>query len=190
MLAASSSLSGVQGIVALAALAIAAIALIGCLLLARSLRRVRTAQKLVLGDSPPRDVVAHGASLQQAFEALQEYVGDVALRFEGLLEQMDQRLTGTISHRALIRYDAYNELSGQQSMSIALLDERRSGVVLTCIHHRDQARVYAKQVWEGQGELELSPEEAEAVSTALAGTAIATGEMSPRRVGAMESPGG
>jgi hypothetical protein len=76
-------------------------------------------------------------------------------------------LTGAVSHQALVRYDAYNELSGQQSVSIALLDGRRSGVVLTCIHHRDQARVYAKRVRDGQGELELSPEEAEAVRIAL-----------------------
>jgi hypothetical protein len=41
--------------------------------------------------------------------------------------------------------------------------------VLTCIHHRDQARVYAKQVRDGVGELELSPEEAEAVRVALSG---------------------
>ena len=40
--------------------------------------------------------------------------------------------------------------------------------MLSCIHHRDQARVYAKQVHGGQGELELSPEEAEAVRLALA----------------------
>jgi len=52
-------------------------------------------------------------------------------------------------------------------MSIALLDDHRSGVVLTCIHHRDQARVYAKQVRDGLGELELSPEETEAVRVAL-----------------------
>ena len=73
-----------------------------------------------------------------------------------------------IAHRALVRYDAYNELSGRQSVSIALLDEQRSGIVLSCIHHRDQARVYAKQVNGGQGELELSPEEAEAVRIAIA----------------------
>jgi hypothetical protein len=165
---ATASLGDTQGIVALAALAVAALALIVCLALARSQRRLRAAQKLVLGDGSERDVVEHGASLQQAFEALQEYVGDVTLRLDGRLDEVEQRLTGAISHRALVRYDAYNELSGQQSMSIALLDERRSGVVLTCIHHRDQARVYAKQVREGQGELELSPEEAEAVSAALA----------------------
>jgi hypothetical protein len=54
-------------------------------------------------------------------------------------------------------------------MSIALLDDEQSGIVLSCIHHRDQARVYGKQVLAGRGELELSPEEAEAVRLALAG---------------------
>ncbi len=58
-------------------------------------------------------------------------------------------------------------------MSIALLDDERSGIVLSCIHHRDQARVYGKQVRDGQGELELSPEEAEAVRLALGGTGSA-----------------
>jgi hypothetical protein len=164
----AASLNNTQGVVALAALALAVVALIGCIALARSLRRLRASQRVVLGDGSERDVVAHGASLQHAFEALQDYVGDVALRLDGRLDQVEHGLTGAISHRALVRYDAYNELSGQQSMSIALLDERRSGVVLTCIHHRDQARVYAKQVWEGRGELELSPEETEAVNAALA----------------------
>ena len=174
------SLDNTQGILALAALAVAALALIGCLLLARSLRRARAAQKLVLGDGSSRDVVAHSAALQQAFEALQDYVGDVALRLDGRLDVVENGLTGAISRRALVRYDAYNELSGRQSMSIALLDRRSSGVVLTCIHHRDQARVYAKQIFEGQGELELSPEEAEALSTALAADAAgAQGEPSP-----------
>jgi hypothetical protein len=164
----AATLNDSQGIVALAAMAIAAMALVGCLALARSLWRMRRAQKIVLGDASERDVVAQGASLQQAFEALQDYVGDIAQRLDGRLDRVEQDLSGAISHRALVRYDAYNELSGQQSMSIALLDERGCGVVLTCIHHRDQARVYAKQVFEGQGELELSPEEVEAVRNALA----------------------
>ena len=95
------------------------------------------------------------------------------------LDGVEVALTGAISHHALIRYDAYNELSGQQSVSIALLDDRRSGVVLTCIHHRDQARVYAKQVHDGQGELELSPEEAEAVRVALGDRVAAPSQPPP-----------
>jgi hypothetical protein len=69
----------------------------------------------------------------------------------------------------MVRYDAYNEMSGQQSTSIALLDSRHTGIVVSSIHHRDQARVYAKQVIDGKSELQLSPEEEEAVRIALAG---------------------
>ncbi len=50
-----------------------------------------------------------------------------------------------------------------------------SGVVLSSIHHRDQARLYAKLVRAGRGELELSPEEAEAIRRALAGDPGAEG---------------
>jgi hypothetical protein len=166
---AATSLTDTQGVLALAAIAVAVLALIACAALLYSVRRLRSAQRLVLGDGDERDVVAHSASLQEAFEALQAYVGDIALRLDERLDGIESALTEAISHQALIRYDAYNELSGQQSVSIALLDGRRSGVVLTCIHHRDQARVYAKQVREGLGELELSPEEAEAVRVALSG---------------------
>ncbi len=161
------SLTDTQGIVALAALAVALVALIACAALSSGMRRLRAAQRLVLGDGEQRDVVAHSASLQEAFEALQEYVGDVAGRLDSRLDGVEAALAGAISHHALIRYDAYNELSGQQSVSIALLDDHRSGVVLTCIHHRDQARVYAKQVRDGLSELELSPEESEAVQAAF-----------------------
>jgi hypothetical protein len=164
---ATASLTDTQGILALAALAVAILALIACVALMRAVRRIRTAQRVVLGEGSKRDVIAHSAALQEAFEVLQEYVGDVVVRLDDRLDGMEACLTGAISHQALIRYDAYNELSGQQSVSLALLDGHRSGVVLTCIHHRDQARVYAKQIREGHGELELSPEEAEAVRTAL-----------------------
>ena len=80
----------------------------------------------------------------------------------------EHRLDGAVAYRALVRYDAYGEMSGHQSTSIALLDARRDGVVLSSIIHREQARVYAKRVEDGVGELELSPEEQEAVDLALA----------------------
>jgi hypothetical protein len=161
------TLTNTQGIVAIAAGAVAVLALLCCVALAISLRRLRRAQALVLGEHGQEDVIAHAARLQDAFEALRAYVDDVALRLDDRLAGVETALRGTIAHRALVRYDAYNELSGHQSLSIALLDEEQSGVVLSCIHHRDQARVYAKQVTAGQGELELSPEEAEAVRVAL-----------------------
>jgi hypothetical protein len=160
------SLTDTEGIVALAAAAAAVLALLGCVALALSLRRLRAAQRVVIGEGQ-RDIVAHAAALQESFEELRGYVGEVASGLDGRLAGVEHDLSAAIAHRALVRYDAYNELSGKQSMSIALLDTTGSGIVLSCIHHRDQARVYAKQVHSGHGELEFSPEEAEAVRIAL-----------------------
>jgi hypothetical protein len=172
---AASTITDTQGIVALAAAAAAVVALLACIALAVNLHRLRRGQRLVLGEGAERDVVAHSAAMQEAFESLRDYVEESALRLDERLAGVERALQGTIAHRALVRYDAYNELSGHQSMSIALLDEERSGIVLSCIHHRDQARVYGKQVHAGRGELELSPEEAEAVRLALTGGVGATG---------------
>jgi hypothetical protein len=163
------SITDTQGIIAIAAAGVAVAALAACSALSLSMRRLRRAQRMLLGEHEQRDLVAHAAMMQEAVEALQEYVEETAVRLDGRLAGVEQELRGKIAHRALVRYDAYNELSGQQSMSIALLDEERSGIVLSCIHHRDQARVYGKQVRGGRGEIELSPEEAEAVRLALAG---------------------
>jgi hypothetical protein len=167
------TITNTQGIIAIAAAAVAVLALVGCAALTLSVRRLRRAQLLVLGGQRDQDLVAHAAGMQDAFEALRAYVDDAGARLDGRLANAEAALRGTIARRALVRYDAYNELSGHQSVSIALLDEEQSGIVLSCIHHRDQARVYVKQVNWGQAELELSPEEAEAVRIALSAPAVA-----------------
>jgi hypothetical protein len=163
------TLTDTHGIIAIAAAAAGVLALIGCAVLAVSLRRLRRSQAVVLGEQGEQDLVAHAAGMQAAVAELERSVYDTAERLDARLARVEHALRGVISHRALVRYDAYNELSGHQSMSIALLDDERSGIVLSCIHHRDQARVYGKQVREGRSELELSPEEAEAVRLAVSG---------------------
>ncbi|HWF53371.1 MAG TPA: DUF4446 family protein [Solirubrobacteraceae bacterium] len=165
-----SDLSSTAGIVAIAAGAVAVVALATGIGLAVALRRVRSAQRVVLGHGED-DLVAHAAALQANFEALSTYVQDAADRLDQRMATAEQRLDGAIAYRALVRYDAYGEMSGQQSTTIALLDATRSGVVLSSIHHRDTARMYAKQVRAGKAEIELSPEEQEAIEFALQGRA-------------------
>ncbi len=162
------SLSSTVGIVALAACAVGLVALVLSIVLAVRLRRLRATQRVVLGDAE-RDLVAHSAELTSGFEALHAYVEDIAQRLIGRLDTAEQRLDGAVAYRGLVRYDAYNELSGRQSSSIALLDASKSGIVLSSIAHRDQARIYAKQVVDGTGDVQLAPEEEEAVRRALAG---------------------
>jgi hypothetical protein len=162
-------LSSTTGIVALAAAGVALIALIAVLVLARALRRLRADQRAIIGGNAPQDLVAHAAELDRGFGSLNDYVADVVTRLDARLSTAEQRLDGAVAYHSLVRYDAYNEMSGRQSTSIALLDSSGSGIVLSSIHHRDQARLYAKQIVEGRGQLELSPEEEEAVRVALAG---------------------
>jgi hypothetical protein len=162
-------LTTTTGIVAVAAGAVALIALLWLVVLARRVSKLRAAQRVVFGERDARDLVTHAAELDRDFRSLHSYVEDLATGLQSRLTTVEQRLDGAITYRGLIRYDAYNEMSGRQSTSIALLDARGSGVVVSSIHHRDQARLYAKQVVEGRGQLELSPEEQEAIRVALAG---------------------
>jgi hypothetical protein len=162
-------LNSTQGIVALAAAGVAAIALLWVIVLGVKLRRMRAAQRTILGGQET-DLAAHAASLQEAFVQLRDWVEEVAAGLEGRVAATERRVDGSITHTSVVRYDAMNELSGQQSSTVALLDERRSGVVISSILHRDQARLYVKQVREGNPEYELSPEEQQAVEEAMAGT--------------------
>lgn len=142
-------------------------ALLASIFLAVTLRRVRSAQRVVLGEEG-RDLVAHAAHLEKSFESLAGYVEDAMNHLDRRVTNAEERLDGAVSYRALVRYDAWGEMSGRQSTSIALLDARRSGIVLSSIHHRNHALLYAKQVHNGEGELELSPEEEEAIRLAVA----------------------
>jgi hypothetical protein len=84
---------------------------------------------------------------------------------------------GTVDPRALrdvaiVRYDALQEMSGQLSFSLALLNAVGDGVVLSSINGRAETRTYAKPVRAGKGVQELSPEEAQAVHSARLGMAF------------------
>lgn len=161
-------LTSTTGIVAIAGCAVAVISLGLATSVAVALRRVRRDQRAVLGEGMrATDLVSHASGLEREYRALHAFVEEAAGRLHARMGAAEARLDGAIAYHGLVRYDAYGEMSGHQSTSIALLDAERNGVVLSSIMHRDAARLYAKQVHEGRGELELSPEESEAVRLAL-----------------------
>ena len=166
-------LTTAAGIAALAAGGAALLALLLVFVLWMKLRRVRSAQTAVLGTSGERDLVTHAENLEIGFAQLQALVEETFRSVEARLELDEARIQRSISKTAVIRYDAYGEMSGRQSSSMALLDDNGTGVVLSSILHREQARMYVKGVREGRSEIELSPEEDEAVRTALGASVVA-----------------
>jgi hypothetical protein len=102
------------------------------------------------------------AALQEGLRDM----GDLAARQGAVTEQ---GLRTALRFQGLVRYDAYSDMGGRQSWSLALLDGTGTGAVVTSLHARDHARVYLKELVEGEATQRLSPEEEEAVAIALGG---------------------
>lgn len=127
-----------------------------------ALRRVRAAQRVVLGDGT-RDLIDFAVSLQTRIDELHKAVDEVGAG----VTRVDRRIDDTVSKTAIVRYDAYENTGGHQSASVALLDAARTGVVLSAIQGRDYARIYIKELDRGRASIALSPEEEEAVERAM-----------------------
>ncbi|MBA3781991.1 DUF4446 family protein [Nocardioides sp. InS609-2] len=102
------------------------------------------------------------ASRSGGADALPEDV--VGLRQEVAALQTETRTA--LRHLAVVRYDAFGDMGGHLSWSVALLDDAGDGVVLSSIHGRSEARTYAKSISGWTCEQQLSPEEDEAITHA------------------------
>jgi hypothetical protein len=147
----------------IASLAIGVLALGLAGWLALTLRRVRRDQRVVLGEGRDRDLIAHARSLGQQVDVVAHDLRRLAEDLEGTARRMDECLT----FRSVIRYDAYRDLSGMQSTSVALLDAHFSGVIISAIQSRDHARIYVKEVRHGESHEKLSPEEIHVLKEAM-----------------------
>ena len=82
---------------------------------------------------------------------------------------------------AIVRYDAFGDMGGQLSFSVALLDEHGDGVVITSINGRTETRSYAKPVRGMTSAHNLSDEEREAIASAVSGTGRGDSALTPSR---------
>jgi Protein of unknown function (DUF4446) len=148
--------------IAIGAAALSVVALAFAIVFFVQLRRVRRAQKVMLGNGTD-DLVDFAVSLQARMDDLHRAVDEVAAG----LSRIDKRVDGCLSHTSIVRYDAYEDAGGHQSASLAFLDAARSGVVVSAIQGRDYARIYVKELDRGRASVALSPEEQQAVDRAM-----------------------
>jgi hypothetical protein len=148
----SSTLAGAFGI---AALFVAVLALVFAI---QALRTQSGASKPAKVDSAP----APEPEPQQP-ESKPGTVRSELRKLGKELEVTRGELRETLKHLAVVRYDAFGDTGGKLSWSMALLDDKGDGVVLTSINSRADARTYAKEVRAFASEAKLSPEEEEAI---------------------------
>ncbi len=149
--------------VAIGAAVVAALTLLLAIWLFVRLRALRRGQTVLMGGDQT-DLMSYALSLLARVESVEARATEV----ESIVDSLGRRLDSCLQQRSLIRYDALDGSGGRQSVSMALLDASGSGFVLTAIQDREYARIYVKELREGEADLELSPEERKAVDEALA----------------------
>jgi hypothetical protein len=112
---------------------------------------------------------------EDLFQAVQRQAGELQTLRDDLVivhdntRHLRELIAGTVSKVGLIRYDAFEDMGGALSFSVALLDEHRDGVVISAINGRTETRCYAKPVRDGTSEHNLSGEETAAIGAAAEG---------------------
>ncbi|TGE36703.1 DUF4446 family protein [Desulfosporosinus fructosivorans] len=93
-------------------------------------------------------------------------------RIDTRLSKAEIKLRASVDRAELIRFRAFENVGSDLSFAFALLNQEGSGVVLSSIHNREEARVYAKPVKEGISTYSLTGEEKEVIDRAMLGQKI------------------
>ena len=117
-------------------------------------------------------LIGKDGSLEETLAGLTAHMKDTKLfrkELEQYLKHTEVRLRSTVRGVGVVRYNPFHHdgsSGGNQSFTIALLDETLSGVVFSALYSRDRVGVYAKPMVSGKSTFTLSEEEQEAVAQA------------------------
>lgn len=152
----------------------AVVAVLGAAVIGLGAAVVVLGSRLARARSASRALV-HEASGHSLEDVLDRHLARVEA-VDGRLAELDDRYRlleaksgDGLQHVGLVRFNPFSDTGSDQSFAIALLNDRRSGIVITSLHARDGTRVFAKSIEDGRATHALSEEEGEALRIASAG---------------------
>ena len=105
----------------------------------------------------------------QSLKEVIEYLNGLEKNFEKLSEELKSVKTEAnfaVQKLGIVRFNPFSGVGSDQSFSVALLDKKENGIVITSLYTRDGNRVYAKPIKSGKSEYLLSNEEKSAMEKA------------------------
>jgi hypothetical protein len=150
-------------IMTVAALAVAVLAILLALSSHRQLVRSRRSLLMLQGTFEGNTLIDAVSTFAGQVRSLEADLERTKIRQQELIE----RLASSNRNVGIVRFDAFEDMGGLMSFSAAFLDDHQTGIVITAINGRTEARVYAKAVEEGRSSHNLSPEEQRALAEAL-----------------------
>lgn len=130
------------------------------------------AMRMVSRDGRRYESIPRDGNLLESIRGFDEDLANVeaaVARLGPVVKSLSERMPGALRYAAVVTFDAQDERTGHLSRSIALLNERRDGLVITLLHGPRQSLFFTKMISDGEGTEPLSPEEQAAVDRALKG---------------------
>ncbi len=153
-------------VIALVAIILALAAGAGLALVYVRLQRYQHNQRLIMGSRGTVDIVQHVTAIDDKLTNVRLALEDLTLA----TRDHDVRIDSSLSRVGIVRFDAYHDLGGRQSTTVAFLNGLSDGVVITTVVSRDFARMYVKLLKGGEPDIPLAPEEIEAIEQARGST--------------------
>ena len=111
-----------------------------------------------------------GASLEKNIYALYEdnkMLKEHMMKHRKDIQNLYKKHESAFQKMGLVKYDAFHQMGGQLSFSLALLDENNNGFIINSVHSTDGCYSYTKRITAGECKLALGKEEEEALSRAM-----------------------
>ena len=143
--------------------ALSLILLICVLVISRKLAKLSARKNAKLEEGGVVEILNCLQEQMAAVAAIQNQLNTITAK----QAEQDQRLAHCLQRTGMIRFNAFNDIGGEQSVAVAILDGQKNGIVISSLYGRQSSLVYAKGIISGEGERTLSDEERKALAKAL-----------------------
>lgn len=140
---------------------------ITCIVLIVTLCKLKSLRRRVDALTRGKDAESMEDTILRFFDNIKE-LEDAEQKMHRDIKEIKDNLKITYQKTGLVKYDAFREMSGALSYSLALLDKENNGVLISSMYSREGCYSYAKEIIKGESKLNLSEEEAEALKQAVA----------------------
>lgn len=137
--------------------------LVMCISLFSRVRKIDEKRGMVL----PADSVGCIMDVQNKHSQTLKDIAEKISQLASMQSEFASKLENCIQHIGLVRFNAFDDVGGEQSFALSLLDDHKNGVIISNIYGRQDTRVYAKNISCGKSERTLSDEESKAVEIAM-----------------------
>lgn len=138
-----------------------------CIMLIVTLCKLKGLRRRVDALTRGKDAESMEDTILKFFDNIKE-LEDAEQKMHRDIKEIKDNLKITYQKTGLVKYDAFREMSGALSYSLALLDKQNNGVLISSMYSREGCYSYAKEIVNGESKLNLSEEEAEALKQAVA----------------------